>query len=340
MSLIDIILTSITVLLLLYCLYLRYQVARLKAGVPQIVAHRLQVSNNNIMENIKGTADHMRPQMERNHIDFSVKCTPESMMGWIDTAVISQMVTTMLTAAAKQTERQGSIHLSVTTSQFYDRISINLVNTGATEQPVDSFATRTLVHLHHGSLTTDEPGNGSRTMTIELPIKKEAFEDYEQAPVSTSSFHIPGNLPLNEPITLLPTEGTEREDALEEIKQKTESADQEFLRRAIRCINEHIMDTDYDRDTFASDMGCSVSTLYNKIRKLTGKSVTDFSRDIRIKKACLLAKENYDLRVSDIAYQVGFKDPKYFATSFKRVMGTQPKEYFSEVRSERTARDQ
>ena len=96
-----------------------------------------------------------------------------------------------------------------------------------------------------------------------------------------------------------------------------------------------MMDTDYDRDTFASDMGCSVSTLYNKIRKLTGKSVTDFSRDIRIKKACQLAKEDHDLRVSDIAYQVGFKDPKYFATSFKRVMGTQPKEYFAEVRGEK-----
>ena len=50
-----------------------------------------------------------------------------------------------------------------------------------------------------------------------------------------------------------------------------------------------------------------------------------------------LAKENPDLRVSDIAYQVGFRDPKYFATSFKRVTGMQPKEYFQKVRNEESS---
>ena len=114
--------------------------------------------------------------------------------------------------------------------------------------------------------------------------------------------------------------------------QAPHSADQEFLRRAVKCINDHISETDYDRQTFASDMGCSVSTLYNKIRELTGKNISNFARDIRIKTACKLAKENPDLRVSDIAYQVGFKDPKYFATSFKRVTGMQPKEYFLQLR--------
>ena len=93
-------------------------------------------------------------------------------------------------------------------------------------------------------------------------------------------------------------------------------------------------DSDYDRDTFAADMGASASTLYNKLRSLTGMNVSAFIRDIRIKAACRLAKENPDLRVSDIAYRVGFKDPKYFATSFKKEMGLQPKEYFDRLRSE------
>ena len=111
--------------------------------------------------------------------------------------------------------------------------------------------------------------------------------------------------------------------------------DQEYLQRAIACINEHISDSDYDREAFASDMGSSVSTLYNKIRLLTGKSVTNFVRDIRIQTACKLALDDPDLRVSDIAYRVGFKDPKYFATSFKRVMGEQPKEHFDKIRKEK-----
>ena len=108
--------------------------------------------------------------------------------------------------------------------------------------------------------------------------------------------------------------------------------DQEFLQRAIRCVHEHLDDADYTREDFASDMGASTSTLYNKLRALTGKNVTTFIRDIRIKAACKMAQEDPNLRVSDIAYRVGFKDPKYFATTFKKVMGVQPKEYFNELR--------
>lgn len=124
-------------------------------------------------------------------------------------------------------------------------------------------------------------------------------------------------------------------DLTDIVEQKPLTGDQEYLQRAIRCINENISDADYDRNAFAADMSSSVSTLYNKIRALTGKNVTTFVRDIRIKTACRLAKEDPDLRVSDIAYRVGFRDPKYFATSFKRVMGTQPKEYFDHLRGVR-----
>ena len=105
-----------------------------------------------------------------------------------------------------------------------------------------------------------------------------------------------------------------------------------FLEKAIKCVKENINDSDYDREAFASDMGSSSSSLYNKIRQLTGMSITEFIRDIRIKTACRLAREHPDMRVSDIAYQVGFKDPKYFATSFKRVTGMKPKEYFGKLR--------
>lgn len=110
------------------------------------------------------------------------------------------------------------------------------------------------------------------------------------------------------------------------------SLDREFLERAYACMKAHISDSDYDRDTFAQDMGSSVSTLYNKIRMLTGMNVTTFIRDYRIKAACQMAKDEPELRVSDIAYRVGYRDPKYFATSFKRVMGMQPKEYFANIR--------
>ena len=131
-------------------------------------------------------------------------------------------------------------------------------------------------------------------------------------------------------IRFLPEQTTE--ENIEQIKEKGSSADNEFLQRAIDCLDAHISDSDYDRDSFARDMGASASTLYNKLRAVTGMNVSGFIRNHRIKTACRLAQENPDLRVSDIAYQVGFKDPKYFATSFKKEMGIQPSEYFEELR--------
>ena len=120
----------------------------------------------------------------------------------------------------------------------------------------------------------------------------------------------------------------------EESATRPPTPDEEFLKKATACVNAHIDDSDYDRDAFAADMGASASTLYNKLRALTGMNVSAFIRDIRLKTACRLAKENPHLRVSDIAYRVGFKDPKYFATSFKKEMGIQPKEYFEQLRTD------
>lgn len=122
------------------------------------------------------------------------------------------------------------------------------------------------------------------------------------------------------------------EENIERIKAMAISADNEFIERAIQCLNNHLSDSDYDRDAFARDMGASASTLYNKLRAVTGMNVSGFIRNHRIKVACRLAQEDPNLRVSDIAYQVGFKDPKYFATSFKKEMGVQPSEYFEQLR--------
>ncbi|MBR4919959.1 MAG: response regulator [Prevotella sp.] len=123
------------------------------------------------------------------------------------------------------------------------------------------------------------------------------------------------------------------EENIEEIKATASTEDNEFIQRAIQCLEEHLDDSDYDRDAFARDMGASASTLYNKLRAMTGMNVSGFIRNYRIKVACRMAKEQHGLRVSDIAYRVGFKDPKYFATSFKKETGMQPSEYFEQVRA-------
>ena len=109
--------------------------------------------------------------------------------------------------------------------------------------------------------------------------------------------------------------------------EKEASPDEEFLHNAFNCVLSHLDDPDYDRDTFAADMGASTSTLYNKLRSLTGMNVSTFIRDIRMKEAYRIAKANPEMRVSELAYRVGFHDPKYFSTCFKKYFGIQPKEF-------------
>ncbi len=127
-----------------------------------------------------------------------------------------------------------------------------------------------------------------------------------------------------------------KQQTIAETKQKvqeTPSPDNEFLKRAIQCLNDHLDDADFDRDAFAREMGASQSTLYNKLRATTGMNVSSFIRHIRMKAIDDIIRQQPDLRVSDLAYKVGFKDPKYFATTFKKEFGMQPKEYIEKMRS-------
>ena len=109
------------------------------------------------------------------------------------------------------------------------------------------------------------------------------------------------------------------------------TADELFLKRALDCVYAHLDDSEYDRDAFAADMGASSSTLYNKLRSITGLNVSNFIRSIRLKEAKRIATQQPDIRVSDLAYHVGFRDPKYFSTCFKKEFGLQPTEYIESI---------
>lgn len=120
----------------------------------------------------------------------------------------------------------------------------------------------------------------------------------------------------------------------EEEKQNIANApspDEKFVNQVMALVHKHIDDESYDRDALAADMGASASTLYNKLRSITGMHVSAFIRDVRMKEARRMAIENPQLRVSDLAYRVGFHDPRYFATCFKKQFGIQPKEFLESL---------
>jgi AraC-like DNA-binding protein len=116
-----------------------------------------------------------------------------------------------------------------------------------------------------------------------------------------------------------------------EMEEKPITPEEEFLRQATDCVMAHLDDSDFDRDAFALEMGASASTLYNRLREASGFNVSAFIRDIRMKEAYRLMQKQPDMRVSDLAYKVGYKDPKYFATCFKKAFGMQPTEFLKQA---------
>ena len=117
---------------------------------------------------------------------------------------------------------------------------------------------------------------------------------------------------------------------LEMEEQQHSSPDELFLQKAIDCVKQHLDDADYDREQFASDMCVSSSTLYNKLRALTGQNVTAFINNIRLKEACSILRQHPDISMTELSMQVGFNTPKYFTKLFKKEFGVLPREYITE----------
>ena len=455
---------------------------------------KLLVAQGDVMQYIYNTAQCLQPLMEKKHLKFSIECSPQSMMGWIDTDKLDKIIYNLLSNAAKYTN-EGEVSLQAWTSRKYDSIYIKVRDTGSgipKEKMKNLFQrfydgeyrqhktigtglglalTRDLVHLHKGTISCESEEGRGTTFTVKIPITKESFrpeqidEKHEidltnpkDAIIATSmvsdmnvemdakallvddayrilvvednpellmlmnhvlkgQYHVllakngkealdlvhktPVDLIVSDvmmpemtgleltrelkedpnyshlPIILL-TANTQAEEEVEALKIGADeyltkpfrlgelrlridniienrrrmlqdfaikmddiddqqeivlTPEQIFLEKALNCVHEHLDDSNYDRDAFAADMGASSSTLYNKLRAITGMNVTTFIRDVRMKEARRLAEKDPSMRVSDLAYRVGFQDPMYFSTCFKKYFGVQPKEFMEGLKS-------
>jgi len=104
------------------------------------------------------------------------------------------------------------------------------------------------------------------------------------------------------------------------------SSDEKFLEKAIQTVEKNIADSEFNVYMFTDQMNMSRSVLFRKIKALTGQSISSFIRTIKIKRAGqLLAKTS--MNISEIAYEVGFNDLKYFRKCFKNEFNEVPSEY-------------
>lgn len=111
-------------------------------------------------------------------------------------------------------------------------------------------------------------------------------------------------------------------DTLEETDY-TNQLDKDFLDKTIEIINSELSNTEFSINDFCRTLGMSRTSVYNKLKTLTDQSPNDFIRIIRLNKSKeLLASRKYT--IGEVSCMVGFSDPKYFSTCFKKQFGISP----------------
>ncbi len=113
------------------------------------------------------------------------------------------------------------------------------------------------------------------------------------------------------------------------LSKATSALDKDFVRNMLKIIHQRIGDTKLNVETLSDALFLSRSQLYRKTKALTGMSVNEFIRKIRLEEAKKLI-ENGNINISEVCYGVGFSSPSYFSKCFKEQFGMLPTQAISQ----------
>ncbi len=108
-----------------------------------------------------------------------------------------------------------------------------------------------------------------------------------------------------------------------EIKEAELVIEDAFLQKARKVVEKNLADDEFDIHFLCRELALSRAQLHRKLTALTGKSASHFIRSIRLETARQMLSKTA-LTVSEIAYDVGFKDPNYFSRLFAEEFGMPP----------------
>lgn len=107
------------------------------------------------------------------------------------------------------------------------------------------------------------------------------------------------------------------------IVETSKSRDVIFLEELVKELNSKIEDPEFKLEDLSDSLNLSYSAIYRKCHNITGKTLVELVRSLKLKKAAfLIIKQGYN--VSEAAFIVGYKDPKYFTKCFKEEFGITP----------------
>ncbi|RZK58679.1 MAG: response regulator, partial [Hymenobacter sp.] len=113
-------------------------------------------------------------------------------------------------------------------------------------------------------------------------------------------------------------------------------ADREFFEQAMSTVEHHLGDAEFSVQVLAREMAMSQSVFYRRIKSITGQTAVEFIRDVRLKRAAQLLAQT-TMRISEIAFEVGIEDAKYFRKAFQKIYSLTPSDYAKQHRVGRAA---
>lgn len=111
------------------------------------------------------------------------------------------------------------------------------------------------------------------------------------------------------------------------LNMEEESGDKKFLNQVMEVIKENYKNSYFEVSDFSEAVGVSKSLLNKKMQSLIGQSAGQFIRNYRLNIARELIQKNREtknMNIAEVAYEVGFNDPKYFTRCFTKHFNTTP----------------
>ena len=94
----------------------------------------------------------------------------------------------------------------------------------------------------------------------------------------------------------------------------------------MQILESKLSDGDFQVNDLADEMNMSRATLYRRLKQSVDLSPNDFVHQVRMRRSAELLKQTSD-SIAQIAYSVGFNNPKYFSKCFRQDYGASPAEY-------------
>jgi len=105
--------------------------------------------------------------------------------------------------------------------------------------------------------------------------------------------------------------------------------DKVFIDKFVELVESNIDDNDFSVEQLSVELNIGRTNLYKKIKSLTGLSIGEFIRSLRLKMAAKILLSE-DVTISEVIYRVGINSNSYFTKSFKAQFGVTPSEFLQQ----------